>query len=99
MMLPLYRRPHFPETPVMWLTSSLRSTKRFPKFAPMPAQNSAHGRWAFLPWLEVLDDRTLLSTLTVMNNLDKGPGSLRDAIGHARDGDTVVFDPGLNGQT
>ena len=53
----------------------------------------------FLPQLEGLEDRTALSTLTVLNNHDGGAGSLRDAIAHAKDGDTIVFDPGLNGQT
>jgi hypothetical protein len=53
----------------------------------------------FLPRLEILEDRTALSTLTVLNNLDGGAGSLRDTIAHAKDGDTIVFDPGLNGQT
>jgi hypothetical protein len=53
----------------------------------------------FLPQLEVLEDRTVPSTLTVTNNLDKGAGSLRDAIGHAKDGDTILFDPSLNGRT
>ena len=53
----------------------------------------------FLPRLEILEDRTALSTLTVLNNHDSGVGSLRDAIGHAIDGDTIAFDPGLDGQT
>src|SRR5262245_43095372 len=53
----------------------------------------------FLPRLESLADRTVPSTLTVLNNLDKGAGSLRDAIFRAKDGDTIVFDAGLNGQT
>jgi ELWxxDGT repeat protein len=39
------------------------------------------------------------STLTVLNNRDSGAGSLRDAITNAKSGDTVVFDPSLNGQT
>jgi hypothetical protein len=56
-------------------------------------------RRSFVPRLECLEDRTVPSSLTVTNNLDSGPGSLRDAIGHARDGDTISFDPGLNGQT
>jgi hypothetical protein len=52
-----------------------------------------------VPRLEVLEDRTVPSTLTVTNNLDKGSGSLRDAITNAKSGDTIVFAPSLNGQT
>src|SRR5262249_48141202 len=48
---------------------------------------------------EALEDRTVLSTLTVLNNLDKGAGSLRDTIANASSGDTIVFAPGLDGQT
>src|SRR5262249_18422861 len=32
-------------------------------------------------------------------NLDSGAGSLRYAIGHSRDGETIVFAPDLAGQT
>jgi hypothetical protein len=53
----------------------------------------------FVPRLEGLEDRTVPSTLTVLNNHDGGAGSLRDTIARARDGDTIVFDPGLSGQT
>ena len=35
--------------------------------------------------------RTVLSTLTVLNNLDSGPGSLRDTIAAADNGDTIDF--------
>jgi hypothetical protein len=49
--------------------------------------------------LEQLEDRITPSTLTVVNNFDTGAGSLRDAIGHAKDGDAIVFAPGLTGQT
>jgi hypothetical protein len=49
--------------------------------------------------LEALEDRTMPSTLTVLNNLDSGAGSLRDTIGRARDGDTIVFAPSIDGQT
>jgi len=38
---------------------------------------------------EVLEDRHLLSTLSVLNNLDSGPGSLRAEIAAARNGDTI----------
>ncbi len=53
----------------------------------------------FLPRLEVLENRTVPSTLTVTNTLDKGAGSLRDTISKAKDGDTIVFASSLNGQT
>jgi hypothetical protein len=61
--------------------------------APVPR------RKRFRPRLEGLENRTVLSTLTVMNNHDDGAGSLRRAIAHAQEGDTIVFDPSLNGQT
>ncbi len=53
----------------------------------------------FLPRLESLEDRTVPSTLAVLNNLDNGAGSLRAAIQAASSGDTIVFAPSLNGQT
>jgi len=81
----------------MWFTTLFALSKsRSDHRAKIVRKRSARG---FVPRLEPLEDRSLLSTLTVLNNLDKGAGSLRDAIGHARDGDTVDFDPGLNGQT
>ena len=51
------------------------------------------------PRLEALEDRWLPSTLTVLNNLDSGAGSLRYEIGKAHSGDTIVFAPSLDGQT
>ena len=39
------------------------------------------------------------ATLTVTNTADSGAGSLRDAIGAARDGDTIQFVVALKGQT
>src|SRR5207247_937580 len=47
-------------------------------------------------WME---ERTLLSLLTVMNNNDNGPGSLRQALIDATSGSTIFFDSSLNGQT
>jgi hypothetical protein len=52
-----------------------------------------------MPQIQVLEDRTVPSTLTVLNNLDSGAGSLRDTIKHADSGDTIVFAASLYGQT
>ncbi len=49
--------------------------------------------------LTVLEERTVLSTLVVSNNLDSGLGSLRNAIVSASGGDTIAFAPGLDGHT
>jgi hypothetical protein len=38
-------------------------------------------------------------TIIVLNTNDSGPGSLRDTLAAANDGDTIQFDPALNGQT
>jgi hypothetical protein len=69
----------------------------------LPLRRSRHRRPAsqksFVLCIEALEDRTVLSTLTVLNNLDRGAGSLRDAIAQARSGDTVAFNPSLDGQT
>jgi hypothetical protein len=64
-----------------------------------PRGNPGKRRRSFVPRLEILEDRTLPSTLTVLNNLDKGTGSLRDAITNAKSADTIVFAPSLDGQT
>src|SRR5882724_345788 len=36
------------------------------------------------------------ATITVINTLDGGPGSLRQALADANDGDTIGFDASLN---
>jgi hypothetical protein len=75
----------------MWFSSWLRNRKRHGPLARRPA---------FRPALEVLDDRCLLSTLTVTNTQDSGKGSLRYEIAHAaKNKDTIVFAPSLSGQT
>jgi hypothetical protein len=59
----------------------------------------AHFGRSFLPRLEILEDRTVLSTVTVTNAADSGDGSLRAVIAAAQSGDQIVFDPSLQGQT
>src|SRR5260370_37495043 len=56
-------------------------------------------RSTFRPALEALEDRWVPSTLTVLNNLDSGAGSLRAEIAVAHNGDAIVFAPSLTGQT
>jgi hypothetical protein len=50
-----------------------------------------------VPRLEVLEDRTVPSTLTVTNLADAGDGSLRGQLAAAAPGDTINFAPGLQG--
>ena len=38
------------------------------------------------------------TTITVTRTNDSGPGSLRQALADANDGDVINFDPSLNGQ-
>ena len=40
----------------------------------------------------------LADTITVINTNDSGPGSLRQALFDAKEGDTIAFDSLLNGQ-
>ena len=47
----------------------------------------------------MFERRDLLSTLTVVNNLDSGTGSLRAEVAAAKNNDTIVFAPSLDGQT
>jgi hypothetical protein len=53
----------------------------------------------YRPRIEVLETRWVPSTLTVTTTADSGPGSLRAELAVAKSGDTIVFDPSLNGQT
>src|SRR5262245_23811297 len=80
---------------------------RLPKlgrwFALMPRGMAQANRRHFHPRLEALEDRTLPSTFTVINTLDSGPGSLRQAVLDANDPvlhpgpDTIVFAKGVSG--
>src|SRR6516164_3364718 len=69
-----------------------------------PRRHKAHrisafpGR-RFLPQIEILEQRTVLSTWTVTSPADGGVDSLRAMIAAAQDGDQIVFDQTLQGQT
>src|SRR5262249_53247973 len=76
----------------MWL-SNLQKTLRSPR-APRTAL-----RRSLRPCIEALECRALLSTVTVLNNLDHGPGSLRAALATAHDGDQIRFADSLNATT
>src|SRR5262245_22122688 len=80
--------------PALFLSRKPRAGRR-----PNAHRGPAAQRRSFPPGLEVLEERTVLSTLTVLNNLDSGAGSLRDTIAQAKSGDTIVFNPGLDGQS
>jgi parallel beta-helix repeat protein len=77
-----------------WLSSSLGLSPR-----PACRRKTPAARPIFRPTLESLEDRWMPSTLTVLNNLDSGSGSLRADIAAAHNGDTIVFAPSLVGQT
>src|SRR5262249_14779360 len=49
--------------------------------------------------VETLENRRLLSALTVTTAADSGHGSLRFEIAHAKSGDTINFASSLKGQT
>lgn len=73
------------------------------KFSSWLPVRKRHGfprpRPSFLPTPEALDERVVPSTLTVTNNLDSGPGSLRAEIAAAKPGSTIDFAPSLDGET
>jgi hypothetical protein len=60
-------------------------------------QSPATPRRPVVPRLEVLEDRTVPSTLTVTNLADGGAGSLRGQLAAAAAGDTIAFAPDLQG--
>src|SRR5262249_37054010 len=91
-------RPAPERRSVMGFSSWLRNGNRSDPGKRVRAQISPRKRAAYRPALEALEDRSLPSTLTVLNAADSGPGSLRAEIAAAKNGDTIVFDPSLGGQ-
>jgi hypothetical protein len=77
-----------------WLASAIGKRQ-----SARTAKASSRKPQRFRPQLEALEDRWMPSTLTVLNNLDSGAGSLRAEIAAANTGDTIVFAPSLSGQT
>ncbi|HJT76541.1 MAG TPA: hypothetical protein VJ739_05000 [Gemmataceae bacterium] len=76
-----------------WLhqrTTGRPQTRHTPARKPAPR---------FRPRLETLERRDVPSTLTVTSPADSGAGTLRADVAAAGSGDTIVFDPSLNGQT
>ncbi len=68
--------------------------RSFPGHVPAASRSTGRGRRRrarFRPDLLSLETRALLSTITVMNDADNGPGSLRAAIADAASGDTIDF--------
>ena len=59
----------------MWLLSPSHNLQPSTSGARRRAHGSARRRAAYRPTLAVLEDRRLLSTLTVTNNNDSGSGT------------------------
>src|SRR5690349_7043868 len=85
------------ETSTMWFASLLQGLKSsYPRTRPGRGRcPKLQQRRHFVPRFEVLEGRTLPSTLTVLNNTDHDDGSLRAMITAAASGDTISFDPSL----
>lgn len=61
-----------------------------------PKQRTRRSRHRVRPKLDQMETRELLSTLTVTNANDSGPGSLRATVGLANTGDVVQFSKSLD---
>lgn len=71
-----------------------------PPSHPPPLSVSASSRRRFRPSLERLEDRWVPAPLNVTSAFDDGgAGTLRSIIAGATNGDTITFDPSLNGRT
>jgi hypothetical protein len=56
-------------------------------------------RWICWALIFTVNVSAYANIITVVNTNDNGPGSLRQALVDANDGDTIDFDPSVNGQT
>ena len=84
---------------VAWL-SGRAQPKGAGRATGKPRRRSAARRPSFVPRLEGLEDRTVLSTLLVTSGADDGSsGTLRAVLAAAKAGDTITFAPSLDGQT
>jgi predicted outer membrane repeat protein len=79
-------------THLTWLTNLLTRRR-----ASSPGRSASARRSQPPLRVEVLEGRLVLATLTVTNLLDSGPGSLREKVGLAANGDTIHFMAGLTG--
>jgi hypothetical protein len=66
--------------------------------APGGSNRARHLPARYTARVECLELRDLPSTITVINPLDSGPGSLRDALARTADGDLINFSDRLTGQ-
>jgi len=75
-----------------WWGNSARDRRRRTRRTPALKRNA----WR----LDVLEDRTLLSTLLVKSAADDGSaGTLRAVLAAVKSGDTIQFAPALDGHT
>jgi hypothetical protein len=97
MALSFYRRPVLERRIIMSFFSWLRTrtSNRTPRRRAQRRPAAAR----FRPRLETLEDHLVPSTLTVTSAADGGPGSLRAEVAAAKNRDTIVFSPSLDGQT
>src|SRR5262245_54898747 len=86
----------------MFLPNVFRGVRRRSKssrwHAPTHRQRALAGQ-SYRLMLEQLEERALPTTLTVTSPADDGDGSLRTTIAIAQNGDQIVFDDSLQGQT
>jgi hypothetical protein len=66
-------------------------------FCNVPPPQNVSSTYAMPPCTTPIPTAT--PTTLVTNTNDNGPGSLRQALADAHDGDTINFDPALNGRT